>query len=67
MTVEMVKGKGPHFPEPLDEPADLLVSPESRADHRYAFLAPVAWKRDPRVVDGMSYIALLRIHLHNSV
>ena len=25
MTVEMVKGKGPHFPEPLNEPADLAV------------------------------------------
>eukprot|EP00038_Savillea_parva_P000576 m.96985 g.96985 ORF g.96985 m.96985 type:complete len:360 (+) comp10196_c0_seq2:143-1222(+) len=23
MTVEMIKGKGPHFPEPLDGPADL--------------------------------------------
>lgn len=25
MTVEMLKGKGPHFPEPLNEPADLAV------------------------------------------
>ena len=23
MTVEMIKGKGPHFPEPLEVPADL--------------------------------------------
>ena len=23
MTVEMVPGKGPHFPEPLKEPSDL--------------------------------------------
>ena len=42
MEVEMVKGKGPHFPRPLDGPADLdrLRSPEDAAgDLEYVYTA----------------------------
>ncbi|MEM6784233.1 MAG: uroporphyrinogen decarboxylase [Bacteroidota bacterium] len=39
MEVQMVKGKGPHFPEPLDRPSDLdsLRRPDVREALRYVY------------------------------
>ncbi|MEO0740297.1 MAG: uroporphyrinogen decarboxylase [Bacteroidota bacterium] len=48
MEVQMVKGKGPHFPDPLDRPADLdqLRRPDVREALGYVFEALTLTRRE---------------------
>ena len=48
MEVQMVKGKGPHFPDPLDTPADLdALTPDGAADRlQYVYDALALTRRE---------------------